>query len=841
MEIALYVRVSTSRQQQTQTIDQQIDRLRAHVARQPTWHLAEEHIYRDDGYSGAKLNRPGLDRLREQAALAAFEHVLLTAPDRLARNYVHQMLLIDELAQRGCQVEFLERPMSDDPHDQLLLQIRGAVAEYERNLIADRMRRGRQAKLRSGQLLPWTVAPYGYLLDPERPRDPSRLRLDPVKAAVVEQIFAWYTDLQEPASLYLVAKRLSEQQIPTPTGGNRWHVASIRGILRDPAYAGTTYSGRTHPAAARQRKSALQPVGPGLSTRPAPPEEWIAITVPPIVSEETFAAAQARLEWNKQMARRNNTAHEYLLRGLVSCGRCRLSCMGRSLPGDYAYYVCRGRSDAVRAANEERCSTRYAPAQSLDDLVWQDLCHVLSEPALIRHELDRAQGGEWLPQALQARRETVQGALAQLERQQARLLEVYLAEVIGRDEFERKRQEVSQTQAGLRQQLRQLEAQAQKQVDVVAAAEGIEAFARRLQPTLGHLTFAQRRQLVELLIDRVIIDDGRVEIRYVLPTGPEGETAPFCHLRLDYFDVRAFPIQGQRRLQVRHVCHQIQRRLIGFLPDCEHAHGTILLRREVDCPHRQPLPTRRRHRANGELPPLHHHQQIGGSAADILPLQRAQRRLEPRAIKLPIAQHRHICTHRNQLVDLSEQGTMGLLREVPFRALDHDPSERQGTAMIDHTQHQGDTAASHNTPIHDKCERLLCQIREQGLGDRQEPAVNGLPIVLEPAAEASDQTFLVGAMRRSMISDGGKMGTLSSSQTTDQGDEGVEVAFLMTGGARLIELQEILLYGTIAAVRVTHGAPPDWKVVSMDEHTRVDTYRYFSSYFLYGRQSLDRQ
>jgi site-specific DNA recombinase len=143
MEIALYARVSTSRQQHAQTIDQQLDRLRAYVAQQEDWHLADEHIYRDDGFSGAKLNRPGLDRLRDHAAFAAFERVLITAPDRLARNYVHQMLLIDELAARGCQVEFLERPMSDDPHDQLLLQIRGAVAEYERNLIADRMRRGR--------------------------------------------------------------------------------------------------------------------------------------------------------------------------------------------------------------------------------------------------------------------------------------------------------------------------------------------------------------------------------------------------------------------------------------------------------------------------------------------------------------------------------------------------------------------------------------------------------------------------------------------------------------------------------------------------------------------------
>ena len=191
MEVALYVRVSTTRQQPQQTIEQQLERLQAHVAAHADWHLAEEPIYRDDGYSGAKLNRPGLDRLRDRAALAAFELVVMTAPDRLARHYVHQMLLLDELAQRGCQVEFLERPMSQDPHDQLVLQIRGAVAEYERTLITDRMRRGRQAKWRSGQLLPWSVPPYGDVMDPERPRDPRRLQVDPVKAAVITHIFAW--------------------------------------------------------------------------------------------------------------------------------------------------------------------------------------------------------------------------------------------------------------------------------------------------------------------------------------------------------------------------------------------------------------------------------------------------------------------------------------------------------------------------------------------------------------------------------------------------------------------------------------------------------------------------
>jgi recombinase/recombinase-like zinc beta ribbon protein len=369
------------------------------------------------------------------------------------------------------------------------------------------------------------------------------LRLDPVKAAVVTQIFAWSTDPHTPATLYSVAKRLTEAQIPTRRGKPRWNVASVRGILCSPVYMGTAYSGRTCPAPARVRPSALRPVGPGQTRRPAPPEDWIPIPVPAIVSEETFAAVQARLARNTQMARRNNTTHEYLLRGLVRCGQCQLSCMGRTLPTGYHYYICRGRTDALRAAQGQGCPARFAPARALDELVWQDLCWILTQPALIIHELERARRGEWLPQALQARRKTLREALAQLERQHARLLEVYLAEIIEREEFERKRQEVTQTQHSLTQQLRQLGAQAQHQVEVAALAQGIKAFCQRIHPTLTQLAFAQRRQLIELLIDRVIVTDDQVEIRYVVPTGPKGETTLFCHLRLDYLNGPAFVVR----------------------------------------------------------------------------------------------------------------------------------------------------------------------------------------------------------------------------------------------------------------------------------------------------------
>src|SRR5881392_2475617 len=535
MRVAVYARVSTTRQAQAQTIEQQLDRLRAAVAGRG-WELHEQHVYRDDGYSGARLGRPGLDRLRDHAALAELDVVLVAAPDRLARNYVHQVLLIDELAARGCQVEFLDRPMSADPHDQLLLQIRGAVAEYERTLIAERMRRGRQAKLRAGTLLPWTTAPFGYRLDPERPRRADAVRTEPGEAALVAQLFDWYLEPQ--ATVYRLARRLTDLGVPTPRGGPRWNTASVRGILRNPAYTGRALSNRTRVVPARRRKSALLPVGPGQSHAPRPQEDWIAVAVPQIVAEETFARVQAKLDTNQQTAARN-TRHEYLLRALVSCGVCQLSCTLRRTQAGYRYYLCRGRTDALRVAQGQRCSARYIPAEQLDELVWADLCALLADPAQVSHALQRARGGAWLPQQLQARQATIRQALGQLERQQQRLLDAYLAEVVGLAELERKRQELDRRRATLLTQQRQLDAIAEQRLELRAVADGIEAFCQTVHAGLATATFAQRRLLVELLIDRVVVTDGEVEIRYVLPTSLDGPHLPFCQLRKDHLDAPA--------------------------------------------------------------------------------------------------------------------------------------------------------------------------------------------------------------------------------------------------------------------------------------------------------------
>jgi site-specific DNA recombinase len=193
LRVAIYARVSTQQQTHIQTIEQQLESLHAYDQQQG-WQLRDEHIFRDDGRSGADLNCPGLDRLRDAVRAGELDRVLVTEPDRLARNYVHQMVVLDELERFGCQVVFLVRPMSDDPHDRLLLQIRGAVAEYELTLIADRMRRGRQMKYRAGTLLPWLRLPYGYRLHPDRPRDPSGLTIDETEAAIIREVYAWYVE-----------------------------------------------------------------------------------------------------------------------------------------------------------------------------------------------------------------------------------------------------------------------------------------------------------------------------------------------------------------------------------------------------------------------------------------------------------------------------------------------------------------------------------------------------------------------------------------------------------------------------------------------------------------------
>ena len=210
-------------------------------------------------------------------------------------------------------------------------------------------------KLRAGCLLPWTRAPYGYRLDPDRPRDPAGVTVELAEAAVVQELFTRF--IEDHASLFSLARHLRALGVASPTGRPQWSPTTLRSLLTNPCYAGQVFAGRQSARAPRGRRSALRPVGrPSPSMVPVPADQWLPVaSVPALVTTEQLAQAQAKLAQNRAFARRHNTRHQYLLRALVSCGLCRSGCLCRTLRPGYGYYICRAKGDPITSGHETPC------------------------------------------------------------------------------------------------------------------------------------------------------------------------------------------------------------------------------------------------------------------------------------------------------------------------------------------------------------------------------------------------------------------------------------------------------------------------------------------------------
>src|SRR5260221_9818343 len=150
-QVALYARVSSEQQAEAKTIESQLAQLRARIA-EDGFELKEVFVFVDDGYSGSVLARPGLERLRDVVAEGGIQRLYVHSPDRVARNYAHQVLLVDELTQQGVEVIFLNRALAETAEDQLLLQVQGVIAAYERATFMERSRRGQRHSGQTGRL-----------------------------------------------------------------------------------------------------------------------------------------------------------------------------------------------------------------------------------------------------------------------------------------------------------------------------------------------------------------------------------------------------------------------------------------------------------------------------------------------------------------------------------------------------------------------------------------------------------------------------------------------------------------------------------------------------------------
>jgi site-specific DNA recombinase len=322
------------------------------------------------------------------------------------------------------------------------------------------MRRGRQARLRSGQLLPWTRAPYGYRLHPERPRDPAAVQVDPVAAG------------HRPGAVRRVRGRWGDPAHPGRPAHRQWRADPNRqadlAVDHDPQpvdQPGLQGSGGQRSAAHHSGPPPLVGAGTGRQGRqhPSPPAPGVDHRPGPGAGLG-WAVRPGRQAAGRQPAGRPAQHHPpYLLRGLVSCGVCRLSCSGVTRTATdtrYRYYRCRGKQARVSSGRASCCPARFIPATQLDELVWADLCAVLEQPQLVAQALQRAHSGAWVPQELRRRQATLRSVRASVARQRQRLLEAYLAEVIDLAAFQRQDRTLAGQEADLLAREREVAAQA---------------------------------------------------------------------------------------------------------------------------------------------------------------------------------------------------------------------------------------------------------------------------------------------------------------------------------------------------------------------------------------------
>jgi site-specific DNA recombinase len=482
------------------------------------------------------------------------------SPDRLARNYAHQWLLIEEFTKRHTQVIFLHNPFGDSPQGKLLTQMQGMIAEYERAQIAERTRRGRLEKARRGEFMPWAYQCYGYRYLPKRHGGAAQVMIEPAEADVVRAIYRAL--VEEQVSCRQITKRLNASHTATPTGKNHvWQVATVRNILTNRVSAGQARYNYRQAVVPQYRKTAahqLRSLKTGRSYRPE--SAWIWSEAPAIITVELFDKAQWQLRRNVATARKmyQPTSGRYLLRTLVKCGECGLGMVGiRHLSPckkyDYLYYECAGHAP-LTVGRPTKCPATLVRAERLDAVVWQALEQLLRNPSMI-------------PQLHQtwaaAKHQTVSGLEAQqapllqrrqrLERQDQRLLDAYQAEIITLRELQTRRQKLAATVQQIAQESRQLAHTRQQSVQWQQVMDNATTFHQLLGTNLARLSFEERQAIAQCLISKVVVTGEEVDVHFLLPfdstpqvaqrlrTAPEGAPGHFYRLRLAHFQAPTHP------------------------------------------------------------------------------------------------------------------------------------------------------------------------------------------------------------------------------------------------------------------------------------------------------------
>jgi site-specific DNA recombinase len=550
---AIYARVSSEQQREENTIASQTASL-IEFAQSHDLEVPNEWVFEDEGYSGATLERPGLERVRDLAAEGQIQVVLAYSPDRLSRKYAYQILLMEELARHGVETLFVKAPQGASAEDQLLVQFQGMIAEYERAQILERSRRGKRHRAQAGEVSVMSNAPYGYRYIRKTDEAPAAYTVFEAEARVVRRVYEMYT--MEGLSIGEITRRINADGIPTRKASARWERSTVWAVLRNSAYRGaacfgkTRISARTRVMRPQRRRGVTTPSTTAGHERPR--EEWIEIPVPALVTEESFARAQELLHQNKIRSRRRTIAPS-VVQGLVSCAKCGYAFSRTSTQTSARkihYYKCIG-SDGWRKLGGPVCDNgRFVRQELLDQIVWAEVIRLLEEPALIQQELDRRLVAARASDPTRKREQSLQRELTHVGKGIERLLNAYQEELLSIEQLRERMPVLRQRQQTLRAELQAIADQTNDRAAFLRLAETLTAFLARLRSAAETLSVIERQRIVRLLVKDVLLGEDTITIRHSIPipSGPPQTGGSESPDRQNYLlcKGREFTVAGER-------------------------------------------------------------------------------------------------------------------------------------------------------------------------------------------------------------------------------------------------------------------------------------------------------
>ena len=527
LRVAIYARVSGEQQARDGTIESQLEAVTQRLA-SDGFECDPELRFVDDGWTGKTLIRPGLERLRDQAAAGAIDRLYVLDPDRFSRKYAYQILMLEELTRHGVEVVFLCNPLGQSPAENLLRQVQGMIAEYEEAKILERSRRGKRHAARRGSVSVLSGAPYGYRYIGKHEGDGlARYQVVANEAQVVRKIFLWVG--QDRCSIGEVCRRLKSEGIPTRTGKMAWDRSVVWATLKNPAYKGTAAFGKTRSGPFKPQRLRPQRGRPQHPRRPVSridtaSGDQILIDVPAIIDEALFDAVHSQLEENRRRKRARPPGNRYLLQGLIVCKRCGYGCYGKptsraSAKGriPYAYYRCTG-SDAYRFGGERLCWNKQVRTDLLDAAVWEDVRSLLSEPERIRVEYERRQQKTKTDDGREE--DQVSKLINQVKKSISRLIDAYEEGILEELEFEPRISAARQRLSRLEEERVRKAAEESHESELRLLIGQLEEFASQVSEGLREPDWATQRKIIRALVKQVEIDEGEVRIVYRVSPSP---------------------------------------------------------------------------------------------------------------------------------------------------------------------------------------------------------------------------------------------------------------------------------------------------------------------------------